>query len=277
MPTPLPTPSFPSSSNAAGGLDLNFVRGVAREIGDALRASRKPHTLVFRSTMLPGSTAKLVGELLGDLEAAGTLRVFYYPEFLRESTAAADFETPSLAVVGSRDGSAPSADLMKNLFGEKAAVVNWPTAEMVKYACNAFHAAKITFAKEVGRVGKAVEVDARAVMSLLCQDTRLNISSYYMKPGNPSAAPACPRTSARSRTSPAKTASRSRCWKISCPATNAISAACSTSSPRPNTAKSSSSACPSSPTPTTSAKARWWTWRRRCSAAATSSASSIPR
>ncbi|MEY4202156.1 MAG: hypothetical protein RLZZ265_3896 [Verrucomicrobiota bacterium] len=172
-------------SNAAGGLDLNFVRGVAREIGDSLRKSPKPHTLVFRSTMLPGSTAKLVGELLGDLEKSGALRVFYYPEFLRESTAVADFETPSLAVVGSRDGSAPPADLMKNLFGEKAAVVNWPTAEMVKYACNAFHAAKITFANEVGRVGKAVEVDARAVMSLLCQDTRLNISSYYMKPGNP--------------------------------------------------------------------------------------------
>ena len=172
-------------SNAAGGLDLNYVRGVAREIGDALRKSRKPHTLVFRSTMLPGSTAKLVGELLGDLEKSGALRVFYYPEFLRESTAVADFETPSLAVVGSHDGSAPPADLMKNLFGEKAAVVNWPTAEMVKYACNAFHAAKITFANEIGRVGKAVEVDARAVMSLLCQDTRLNISSYYMKPGNP--------------------------------------------------------------------------------------------
>lgn len=172
-------------SNAAGGLDLNFVRGVAREIGDALRQSPKPHTLVFRSTMLPGSTAKLVGELLADVEAAGTLKIYYYPEFLRESTAVADFKTPSLAVVGSRDGSAPSAGLMNNLFGEKAAVVNWPTAEMVKYSCNAFHAAKITFANEIGRVGKAVDVDARAVMSLLCLDTRLNISSYYMKPGNP--------------------------------------------------------------------------------------------
>ena len=172
-------------SNAAGGLDLNYVRGVAREIGDALRKSPKHHTLVFRSTMLPGSTEKLVDALLSDLVLRGMLQVFYYPEFLRESTAVADFETPSLAVVGSRDGSAPPADLMRNLFGEKAAVVNWPTAEMVKYTCNAFHAAKITFANEIGRVGKSLAVDSRAVMALLCQDTRLNISSYYLKPGNP--------------------------------------------------------------------------------------------
>jgi GDP-mannose 6-dehydrogenase len=117
--------------------------------------------------------------------AVRLLQVFYYPEFLRESTAVADFENPSLAVVGTREGSKPPGDLMKGLFGEAAAVVNWNTAEMVKYACNAFHAAKITFANEIGRVGKGMSIDSCVVMELLCRDTRLNLSPYYLRPGNP--------------------------------------------------------------------------------------------
>ena len=174
------TPSAPS-----GALDLNFVRTVAGQIGEAIKSKNSHHTLVFRSTMLPGSTASIVGEKLAELEASELLDVFYYPEFLRESTAVKDFEEPSLAVVGSRDGSSPSSDLMENLFGPDANVVNWPTAEMVKYSCNAFHAAKITFANEIGRIGKQLDIDSRSVMSMLCQDTRLNISPYYMRPGNP--------------------------------------------------------------------------------------------
>lgn len=174
------TPSAPS-----GALDLNFVRTVAGQIGEAIQKKDFHHTLVFRSTMLPGSTESIVGETLAELEAGELLDVFYYPEFLRESTAVADFEEPSLAVVGSRDGSSPSGELMKELFGTDANVVNWPTAEMVKYSCNAFHAAKITFANEIGRIGRQLNVDSRAVMGMLCQDTRLNISSYYMRPGNP--------------------------------------------------------------------------------------------
>jgi len=172
-------------STAAGALDLSFVRAVARQIGEALRKNPKRHVLVFRSTMLPGSTAAIVGDFLADLERSGSLEVFYYPEFLRESTAVADFENPSLAVVGSREGRRPGGELMRALFGESAATVNWPTAELVKYACNAFHATKIAFANEVGRVGKALQIDAQAVMSLLCQDTKLNLSPYYLRPGNP--------------------------------------------------------------------------------------------
>ncbi|HAM70227.1 MAG TPA: UDP-glucose/GDP-mannose dehydrogenase family protein [Verrucomicrobiales bacterium] len=172
-------------SSISGALDLGFVRGVLKEMGAELRKTRKRHTLVMRSTMLPGSTAMLVSELLLDLLREGLLSVYYYPEFLRESTAVADFENPSLAVVGSHDGSRPSDELMGALFGVDAAVVNWPTAEMIKYACNAFHAAKITFANEIGRMGKQLSIDSRAVMDLLCRDTRLNLSPYYMKPGNP--------------------------------------------------------------------------------------------
>ncbi len=172
-------------SAASGALDLSYVRTVAGQIGDAIAKKNSHHTVVFRSTMLPGSTESIVSEKLAELEAGELLDVFYYPEFLRESTAVADFEVPSLAVVGSRYGSSPTVDLMKELFGPDANVVNWPTAEMVKYSCNAFHAAKITFANEIGRIGRQLNVDARSVMGMLCQDTRLNISSYYMRPGNP--------------------------------------------------------------------------------------------
>ncbi|PYJ02626.1 MAG: UDP-glucose/GDP-mannose dehydrogenase family protein, partial [Verrucomicrobia bacterium] len=156
-----------------------------QQIAAALRQKRKSHALVLRSTMLPGSTGLMAQEFLSDLTAARTLQLFYFPEFLRESTAVSDFENPSLAVVGTRDGGQPPPELMKVLFGEKAAVVNWQTAELVKYACNAFHATKIVFANEIGRLGKQLGIDARVVMELLCQDTRLNLSPYYLRPGNP--------------------------------------------------------------------------------------------
>jgi GDP-mannose 6-dehydrogenase len=172
-------------SKVTGALDLSFVRGVTEQIGAALRKKLKSHALVLRSTMLPGSTAQLVHDFLSDITAVRLLDVFYYPEFLRESTAVADFDNPSLAVVGTRDGASPAEEWMKALFGRDAAVTDWATAEMVKYACNAFHAAKITFANEIGRVGRQMGLDARVVMDLLCRDTKLNLSPYYMKPGNP--------------------------------------------------------------------------------------------
>jgi len=97
----------------------------------------------------------------------------------------ADFEKPALSIIGTRDGKPPPPELLRGLFGENAAIVNWETAEMAKYACNAFHAAKVTFANEIGRVGKQMGLDTRVVMDLLCQDTKLNLSPYYLKPGNP--------------------------------------------------------------------------------------------
>jgi GDP-mannose 6-dehydrogenase len=172
-------------STITGALDLSFVRQVVGEIGRALGPASRPHALVLRSTLLPGSTATLAEPLLADLEANGSLRIFYYPEFLREGSAVADFDRPSLAVVGTRDGRRPPEELMRDLFGVTTAVTDWRTAEMVKYACNAFHAVKVAFANEVGRLGKQMNLDARVVMDLLCQDTRLNLSPHYLKPGNP--------------------------------------------------------------------------------------------
>ena len=172
----------PSSQN--GELNLQFVRQVIGQIADKVRISGKSHDLVLRSTMLPGSTQKIATDLLADLLESGKLRLFFYPEFLREGTAVADFDDPSLVVVGTHDGSAFPNELSP-LFRADAPAVNWPSAEMVKYACNAFHATKVTFANEIGRIGKNMGVDSRSVMRLLCQDTRLNLSPYYLRPGNP--------------------------------------------------------------------------------------------
>jgi GDP-mannose 6-dehydrogenase len=172
-------------SSLSGALDLRYVRQVVGEIAEALRARPKAHRLVLRSTMLPGSTRQLVAEFLEGLIGESGLTVYYYPEFLREGSAVEDFESPSLAVVGTVDGGPPPALLGSEVFGVKASVVRWETAEMVKYACNAFHATKIVFANEMGRVSKQCGIDARAVMEMVCRDTRLNISPYYLKPGNP--------------------------------------------------------------------------------------------
>jgi len=171
-------------SREDGALNLAHVQDVTAQIAQSLCDQPKEHILIFRSTMLPGSTQRLVAELLSDLFDNGSLEVFYYPEFLREGTAVADFRDPSLAVVGTKDGQSFPVGL-KALLGEKITVVNWSTAEMVKYACNAFHAAKAVFANEIGRLSKPIGVDAQAVMKLLCQDMRLNISPYYLRPGNP--------------------------------------------------------------------------------------------
>ena len=172
----------PSAEN--GELNLQFVRQVTGQIADTVRVSGKSHDLVLRSTMLPGSTQKIADDLLADLLGSGKLRLFFYPEFLREGTGVADFDDPSLVVVGTHDGSAFPGELSP-LFGADAPSMNWPSAEMVKYACNAFHATKVTFANEIGRIGKNMGVDSRSGMRLLCQDTRLNLSPYYLRPGNP--------------------------------------------------------------------------------------------
>jgi GDP-mannose 6-dehydrogenase len=172
-------------STVTGALDLQYVRQVIREIVAVLRQSNKPHTIVLRSTMLPGSTEQLAAEFLADPDLSRRVPVFYYPEFLREGTAVHDFENPSLGVVGTRDGASPPPQLVDALFGTATATVNWATAEMVKYASNAFHATKVAFANEIGRVAKPAGVDARTVMELLCRDTVLNLSPYYLRPGNP--------------------------------------------------------------------------------------------
>jgi GDP-mannose 6-dehydrogenase len=172
-------------STLAGSLDLRYVHQVASEIADALRRRPKTHALVLRSTMLPGSTQRLVAELgIADRGAEG-VEVLYYPEFLREGSGVADFETPSMSVVGTATGAPPSAAVQAALMPPGTTTVPWSSAEMVKYASNAYHATKVVFANEIGRLAKSAGIDGREVMDLLCTDTKLNLSSYYLRPGNP--------------------------------------------------------------------------------------------
>lgn len=174
------TPSLES-----GRLNLDFVRKVSEQIAQALRASGKKHIILFRSTMLPGSTRTMVQDFFEDLRAAGQVRIYYCPEFLREGTAVKDFREPSLAVVGTHNGEKPESDEAHQLLGGSPAVLGWEGAEMIKYSCNYFHALKVGFANEIGRVCKFLGEDGARVMDVVCADTRLNISRYYMKPGNP--------------------------------------------------------------------------------------------
>lgn len=172
-------------SLASGRLNLDYVRKVSEQISTALRASGKKHVILFRSTMLPGSTRSMVADFFEDLRAAGQVRIYYCPEFLREGTAVKDFREPSLAVVGTHDGQAPESDEAGGLLGGHPAVLAWEGAETIKYACNYFHALKVGFANEIGRLCKFLGEDGARVMDVVCADTRLNISRYYMKPGTP--------------------------------------------------------------------------------------------
>ena len=174
------TPSLES-----GRLNLDFVRKVSEQIASVLRTSGKKHVILFRSTMLPGSTRKMVADFFEDLRASGQVCIYYCPEFLREGTAVKDVRDPALAVVGTHDGLAPESAEAKELLGGTPAVLAWEGAEMIKYSCNYFHALKVGFANEIGRLCKHLGEDGARVMDVVCSDTRLNISRYYMKPGTP--------------------------------------------------------------------------------------------
>jgi GDP-mannose 6-dehydrogenase len=175
----------PSSPN--GSQDLTAIRRVMESIGTALARKEEYHTVVLRSTVQPGTVDDVVRPALEKASGKSADREFglcFQPEFLREGTSIKDYDNPPFTVVGTR---APrAADALRQLFGHLACefiVTDVGVAEMLKYACNAFHALKVTFANEVGRISQAVGLDARAVMELVCRDKQLNISTAYMKPG----------------------------------------------------------------------------------------------
>jgi GDP-mannose 6-dehydrogenase len=174
-------------SNANGSLDLSYVRRVSEAIGAALARKSSYHVVVARSTMLPGSTESAVvpalerhsGKRLGP-----DFGVCFNPEFLREGTSIADFDDPPFTVIGGDDERALS--VVRELYaGIEAPLVcvSLREAEMVKYACNAFHGLKVTFANEIGNLCKQQGIDSHAVMELFCRDAKLNLSPYYLKPG----------------------------------------------------------------------------------------------
>lgn len=174
-------------SEANGSLDLKYVRRVCEEIGEALKGKTGFHIVVARSTMLPGTVANTI---IPTLEAhsgktAGVdFGVCSNPEFLREGTAVFDYRNPPKTVVGASDE--VSAESLIDLYRDlNAPLINTDiaTAEMVKYTDNVWHALKVGFANEIGNICKEVGIDGHAVMDIFSQDTKLNLSSYYMKPG----------------------------------------------------------------------------------------------
>jgi len=175
----------PSSAN--GSQDLSAVRRVSEQIGAALKGKIGYHTVVMRSTIQPGSMATVVQaglEAESGKKANVDFGLGFQPEFLREGTSIKDYDSPPFTVIGTEDPRA--ADVLRAVFGHlkcEFIVTSIGVAEVLKYACNAFHAVKITFANEIGRLSRSVGVDGRSVMDLVCKDTRLNISPVYMKPG----------------------------------------------------------------------------------------------
>ncbi|MFN3581268.1 MAG: nucleotide sugar dehydrogenase [Pseudomonas sp.] len=170
-----------------GNLDLGYMVTVCEQIGQALRNKSERHTVVVRSTVLPGTVKNVVIPALEKASGkkAGTdFGVAVNPEFLRESTAIKDYDYPAMTVIGELD--TQSGDLLEELYCElNAPIFRHPieVAEMIKYTCNVWHAVKVTFANEIGNISKACGVDGREVMKIVCEDKKLNISSYYMRPG----------------------------------------------------------------------------------------------
>jgi GDP-mannose 6-dehydrogenase len=174
-------------SQANGNLDLTYIRRVCEEIGQALKAKPDRHTVVIRSTILPGTMRNLVLPVLEEAsgkKAGVDFGVCNNPEFLREGSAVKDFQAPPKTVIGEIDK--VSGDMLASLYEKLDAPLirtDTETAEMVKYVDNSWHALKIGFANEIGNLAKALNIDAHAVMNIFCQDRKLNISPAYLTPG----------------------------------------------------------------------------------------------
>jgi len=172
---------------ANGGIDLKYIRRVCEQIGDALRGHPGAPIIVARSTMLPGTMREVVIPMLesrSGKRAGVEFGVCINPEFLREGTAVHDYFHPPKTVIGELNRA--SGDLLASLYAPLSAPLirtDVETAELVKYADNAWHALKVGFANEIGNLCKALDVDSHHVMDIFCRDTKLNLSSYYLKPG----------------------------------------------------------------------------------------------
>ncbi|HUQ74396.1 MAG TPA: nucleotide sugar dehydrogenase [Burkholderiales bacterium] len=176
------TPSQPN-----GGIDLRYIRRVCEQIGTTLATHPGAPVIVMRSTMLPGTMRDVVIPTLEKFSGKTAGQEFglcINPEFLREGTAVHDYYHPPKTVIG--EVSRASGDVLANLYAKLPGPMirtDIQTAEMVKYADNCWHGLKVGFANEVGALAKALGIDAHKVMEIFCQDQKLNLSPYYLKPG----------------------------------------------------------------------------------------------
>ena len=176
------TPSAPD-----GSVGLSYVEDVCRNIGAALANKPDYHSVVVRSTIVPGSTESscipVLEETSGKKAGVG-FGLGYYPEFLRESTAIQDYYDPGLIVFGSMDK--PTQEVLTALNEHLPCEIHHVdirTAELVKYTSNAWRAVKVTFANEIGNIAKSAGIDGQTVMEILCSDDKVAMSPYFMRPG----------------------------------------------------------------------------------------------
>lgn len=174
----------PSAAN--GSQDLSALERVCAQLGEALAAGSAHPAIVIRSTVPPGTTEGTIRPILestSGLRAGSDFGLCFQPEFLREGSSVKDFYHPPFTVVG---GDATAVGAVERLFGDfpgEFVSTDSRSAELLKVACNTFHALKVVFANEIGRLGQRIGMDARRVMELLCMDQQLNISPAYLRPG----------------------------------------------------------------------------------------------
>jgi len=179
--------SVGTPARSDGTVDLGFVERVTEELGNAIVDRSSFLAVVYRSTVPPGTVDGRLRQILEQVSgrrADEDFGVGMVPEFLREGSGVDDFFAPPFTVAGVRDDR--TLDVVKRTFEaieQPIHAVSIEAAESLKYACNAYHAVKITFANEIGRLLSALDVDARDVMRVFCEDRHLNVSPAYLRPG----------------------------------------------------------------------------------------------
>ena len=168
----------PSERN--GNLGLEQLRRVSQEIGQHARHRSRRLVVAVRSTVYPGTCEEVV---LAAMYGNPLVTVVMNPEFLREGVAMQDFMEPSLLVVGGEPVAASAVAALYAPLPVEPCLVSLRTAELIKYACNAFHAVKIAFANEIGSLAAEIGIDGQEVMTTVCRDTKLNVAPAYLRPG----------------------------------------------------------------------------------------------
>jgi GDP-mannose 6-dehydrogenase len=179
--------SVGTPTSADGGCDLTYVRAASRSIGVAIKSKSGHHCVILRCSVPPGTTLDVA---VPEIEAASGKKlgvdfgICFSPEFLREGSAVADFADPPKVVIAASDKRTEMmARRVLSLPGQRVLITSMAAAETLKYVDNVWHATKVVFANEVGRFCKSLDVDSHEVMRLFVEDTKLNLSPYYLKPG----------------------------------------------------------------------------------------------